>query len=67
MIRAFRWCGSGSGSGSPPNMTNAMWYPSGVDVTLQQGDHWFFTPGDAINSLATLVGFYHNSVFLTWA
>ena len=48
-------------------MTNAMWYPSGVDVTLQQGDHWFFTPGDAINSLATLVGFYHNSVFLTWA
>ena len=34
------WCGPGSGSGSPPNTTNAIWYPSGVDVTLQQGDHW---------------------------
>ena len=34
------WCGPGSGSGSPPNTTNAIWYPSGVDVTLQQGDRW---------------------------
>ena len=36
--------------------------PSGVDVTLQQGDHWFYTPGDPLNSLSTLVGFYHDSV-----
>ena len=34
------WCGPGSGSGSPPNTTGAIWYPSGVDVTLQQGDRW---------------------------
>lgn len=34
------WCPSGSGSGSPPNASDAAWYPSGVDSTLQQGDHW---------------------------
>ena len=57
-----KWCGPGSGSGSAPNATGATWYPSGVDVTLQKGDHWFFTPGDALNPLSTLVSFYHNSV-----
>ena len=56
------WCPSGSGGGSPPNMSAATWYPSGVDVTLQSGDHWFFTPGDKLNPLATLIGFYHDSV-----
>eukprot|EP00658_Telonema_sp_P-2_P016394 TRINITY_DN1635_c0_g1_i3.p1 TRINITY_DN1635_c0_g1~~TRINITY_DN1635_c0_g1_i3.p1 ORF type:complete len:505 (+),score=123.21 TRINITY_DN1635_c0_g1_i3:177-1691(+) len=56
------WCPSGSGSGAPPNSTNATWYPSAVDVTLQAGDHWFFTPGDALNPLSTLVDMYHNSV-----
>jgi hypothetical protein len=37
-------------------------YPSGVDVTLQRGDHWFYTPGDSLNPLATLIDFYHASV-----
>lgn len=39
-----------------------MWNPSGVDFTLQQGDHWFYTPGDALNSLDTLKDVYHKSV-----
>jgi hypothetical protein len=56
------WCPSGSGSGAPPNASGAVWYPSGVDVTLQAGDHWFFTPGDALNPLSTLISMYHNSV-----
>lgn len=56
------WCGSGSGSGSPPNTSGAIWYPSGIDVTLQQGDRWFFTPGAPLHPLADLVSFYHNSV-----
>lgn len=56
------WCPDGSGSGAPPNATNAAWYPSGVDVTLQQGDHWFYTPGDSLHSLADLATFYHRSV-----
>jgi hypothetical protein len=34
------WCPDGSGSGCPPNSTGAMYQPSGVDVTLQMGDHW---------------------------
>jgi len=33
-------CGEGEGPGCPPNSTNAIWNPSGVDFTLQQGDHW---------------------------
>ena len=33
-----------------------------MDVTLQQGDHWFFTPGDSLHPLADLVDFYHKSV-----
>ena len=56
------WCGPGSGSGSPPNTTNAIWYPSGVDVTLQTGDRWFYMPGVALHPLADLVQFYHSSV-----
>ena len=32
-------CGAGSGSGCPSNSTGAVWNPSGVDFTLQQGDH----------------------------
>lgn len=56
------WCPDGSGSGSPPNASGALWYPSGIDTTLQQGDHWFYTPGDGIVPLSTLVTWYHNSV-----
>jgi hypothetical protein len=36
--------------------------PSGVDVTLQLNDHWFFTPGDALHPLSDLVSYYHQSV-----
>ncbi len=56
------WCPDGSGSGAPPNATGAAWYPSGVDVTLQQGDRWFFTPGQPLHSLTDLARFYHASV-----
>jgi alpha-L-fucosidase len=56
------WCPDGSGSGCPPNSTGAMYQPSGVDVTLQQGDHWFYTPGDALHPLSDLITFYHRSV-----
>ena len=56
------WCPDGSGSGCPPDSPNALYYPSGVDVTIQQGDHWFYTPGDSVHSLSDLAGFYHNSV-----
>lgn len=57
-----RWCGPGSGSGDLPNSTGAIWYPSGVDVTLQAGGKWFFTPGDGIRPLSELAAVYHNSV-----
>ena len=56
------WCGPGSGSGSPPNTTGAIFHPSGVDVTLQEGDRWFYMPGDAIHPIGDLVSFYHHSV-----
>lgn len=53
------WCPGGSGQGCPPNSTGAAWYPSGVDFTLQDGDHWFFTPGDGIHTLDELKDVYH--------
>jgi len=51
-----------SGGGAPPNTPNVIWNPSGVDVTLQQGDHWFYTPGDPIHPLSDLVDFFYKSV-----
>jgi alpha-L-fucosidase len=56
------WCAPGSGSGSPPNTTNATWYPSGVDMTIQEGDHWFFTPSASLHTVADLAVVYHHSV-----
>lgn len=56
------WCPAGSGSGAPPNATNASWYPSGVDATIQLNDHWFFTPDDGLHPIADLASFYHRSV-----
>eukprot|EP00048_Salpingoeca_helianthica_P015607 m.227635 g.227635 ORF g.227635 m.227635 type:complete len:468 (+) comp17272_c0_seq1:38-1441(+) len=56
------WCPDGSGSGCAPNASGATWYPSGVDFTLQLGDHWFYTPGDGIHSLSDLKTVYHKSV-----
>ena len=58
------WCPDGSGSGSAPNASGAAWYPSGVDVTLQSSDHWFWTPGDSLHSLADLAKFYRTSHLL---
>jgi alpha-L-fucosidase len=73
-----RWCGTegGNPAGLPeiwstacdgyancaPNVTGAAYAPSAVDFTLQQGDHWFYTPGDDIHSLSDLIDVYHNSV-----
>jgi len=57
------WCPStGEVNGCPPNRTDAIWLPSGVDFTLQQGDHWFYTPGDGVHSLSDLISTYHQSV-----
>ena len=53
---------SGSGGGCPPNTPGAVWSPSGMDATLQQGDHWFYSPGDGLHSLEDLKTFYHKSV-----
>jgi alpha-L-fucosidase len=57
-------CGDVSclGTGTPPNVSGATWQPSGVDVTLQEGDRWFYMPGQKIHPLADLVSFYHRSV-----
>jgi len=59
---ACGWCPDGSGSGDAPNSTGAAWYPSGVDFTLQTGDHWFYTPGQPVHTLAELIAVYHASV-----
>ena len=56
------WCPDGSGSGDAPNASGAVYQPSGVDVTLQQGDRWFFMPGVPVHPLRELVTFYHRSV-----
>lgn len=53
---------TGGFANAPPNATDAAYAPSGVDFTLQIGDHWFYTPSDSIHSLADLVDVYHNSV-----
>ena len=31
-------------------------------MTLQQGDHWFWTPGSSLHTLSELATFYHRSV-----
>jgi hypothetical protein len=54
--------GGYNGPGLPPSTPGVIWNPSGVDITLQQGDHWFITPGDPIHPLSDLVEFYHKSV-----
>lgn len=56
------WCAPGSGSGDSPNTTGAIYYPSGVDFTLQTNDHWFYTPNQPLHSLADLIAVYHSSV-----
>lgn len=56
------WCQSGSGRGNPPNATNASWYPSAVDATIQVNDHWFYTPGDGVYNLSKYASYYHSSI-----
>jgi hypothetical protein len=71
-----RWCGTEGGSppgyptiwstgtsnGGQPPAEGVPWNPSGVDFTLQQGDHWFYTPGLGLRSLGELIDVYHKSV-----
>jgi hypothetical protein len=40
--------GCGSNNGDP---ASSQWCPATCDTTLQNGDHWFYTPGDGIRSL----------------
>jgi len=61
------WCPDGSGSGDPPNSTSAAWYPSGIDVTVQSGDHWFYTPGDSVHSLSDMAVFLSQFSGRQWA
>jgi hypothetical protein len=56
------YCENGPVNGCPANSTGAKWLPSGVDVTLQEGDVWFFEPGNPVHSLQDLITFYLNSV-----
>lgn len=51
--------GINDGEGDP---TSPVWNPAVTDTTLQDGDHWFYTPGDSIRDLATLIQVYHASV-----
>jgi hypothetical protein len=55
-------CGEGQGGGCMGDSPNAVVNPSAVDVTLQEGDHWFYTPGDSVHPLPDLINFYHLSV-----
>ena len=71
-----RWCGTEAGSppgyptiwstgtenGGQPPAEGVPWNPSGVDLTLQVGDHWFYTPGLALRPLGELIDVYHKSV-----
>jgi hypothetical protein len=50
---------SGSGCGDPYAPAFA---PAGADTTLQDGDHWFYVPGDPVRDLATLIDVYHATV-----
>ena len=44
--------GCDNGGGYPDS---TQWCPGTADTTLQEGDHWFYTPGDPIRSLAELI------------
>jgi len=51
---------TGSTNLGDPNST--IFCPKGCDTTLQEGDHWFYTPGDSIRSLKELIDVYHGTV-----
>ena len=51
----------GDKCGDPDNAT--VWVPKTCDTTLQNGDHWFYTPpATSIRNLGQLVDVYHNTV-----
>jgi len=53
------WSTGGNGLGDPNSPTVC---PKACDTTLQDGDHWFFTAGDAIRTRAQLIEVYHGTV-----
>ena len=53
------WSTGGNGLGDP---NSPVVCPKGCDTTLQEGDHWFYTSGDAIRTLAELIKVYHGTV-----
>jgi len=51
-----------SGHCGSPN-SSEPWLPKTCDTTLQNGDHWFWTPpATAIRNLETMKTLYHNTV-----
>eukprot|EP01083_Nonionella_stella_P184431 669495_1 len=53
------WSLGSSGIGDP-NATTFV--PTGCDTTLQNKDHWFYTPSVGIRDLNTLIQVYHDTV-----
>ncbi|MDR3742202.1 MAG: hypothetical protein P4L40_24560, partial [Terracidiphilus sp.] len=43
-------CDGGTGDAN-----SSLYCPGVTDTTLQIGDHWFYTPGDGIRNLTTLI------------
>jgi len=52
-------CNGAYGQGCSPDSPGASWYPSGLDATLQANDVWFYVEGTPLNSMSTLVAYYH--------
>ena len=53
------WSTGTSGAGDP---RATQWDSAGCDTTLQNGDHWFWTPTAGIRSLQELIQVYHHTV-----
>eukprot|EP01083_Nonionella_stella_P289402 984789_1 len=51
--------GSSTGTGDPNGTT---FVPTGCSTTLQNKDHWFYTPSVGIRDLETLIQVYHDTV-----
>ncbi len=54
------WSTGCDNGGGDPN--SQQWCPGTADTTLQEGDHWFYVPGEPIRSLAELIFVYHATV-----
>jgi hypothetical protein len=46
------WSTGCTNAGDPNSL---VYCPATSDTTLQDGDHWFYTPGDGIRDLSTLI------------